>query len=358
MKINTVQTYNNNKSSVSPNFTGRHLNGSELRKLGTASIFTSTGLQSANFASGGSNVMLMLSGLLLGATGMTLNVVSMFIKNGTRLKLQKNIDFFKAQNVEQAANFAEQNFKIKHFDVNDLDTANWINNGLTNFSNRFQGETYMPSKISLKKFQGEKLADADAFYNAGKDIICFNENSYVNIDTKLKLLIDLALEVFTGQKEHLPDIIQRYIEKPNSFTNPQKLALCYALSNKIEMPLQILHNKPELTYEMIENPSAKDFGGKIQYNEFGALYHEMGHMLDYKGQSMAGKLYKKLTNQLHFRKEIDQMPIRSYAKTSQNEFIADTVAGMLNEDTYPQPMINLFNKLTSIRIPAAEKKDR
>ena len=80
MKINTVQTYNNNKSSVSPNFTGRHLNGSELRKLGTASIFTSTGLQSANFASGASNVMLMLSGLLLGATGMTLDVVSMFIK--------------------------------------------------------------------------------------------------------------------------------------------------------------------------------------------------------------------------------------------------------------------------------------
>ena len=82
MKINTVQTYNTNKKSIysSPSFTGRHLNGDKLRKLGSATIYTSAGIQGATLASGASNVMLMLSGLLLGATGMTLDVVSMFIK--------------------------------------------------------------------------------------------------------------------------------------------------------------------------------------------------------------------------------------------------------------------------------------
>ena len=67
------------------------------------------------------------------------------------LQLEKNIEFKKAETIEEAVNFAKTNFKIKKFKVEDLELANWINEGLCNINNRFQGEVYMPSKIVAKK---------------------------------------------------------------------------------------------------------------------------------------------------------------------------------------------------------------
>lgn len=45
------------------------------------------------------------------------------------------------------------------------------------------------------------------------------------------------------------------------------------------------------------------------------------------------------------------MPIPSYAKTNQDEFVAETIAGMLNGDVYSNQIMDLFNKLTTVRIP-------
>lgn len=362
MKINarTQQKiyYNDKKSDYnSPGFTGRCVNAAKLRQLASASIYTSAGIQTANIASGG-NEMLSFSGSVLLAAGCLLDAVGLFLKNSERLKLQKHIDFFKAQNVEQAANFAEQNFKIKFFDVKDLDTANWINNGLTELSNKFQGETYMPSNISFNKFKKKRLNITDALYHPRKDMICFNQNSYADIDNRLKFLMNgldskfkELFQALPGREDNFSDIIQRYIEKPDTFTNPQKLAMYYAIGNKTEVGLQILEKQESMVKYACQNPSAKDLYVNVRYNEFGLLYHEMGHMMRFKEQSTFAIKCKRLANISHFKKEVNQMPIPSYAKTNQDEFIAETIAGMLNGDVYSNQIMDLFNKLTSVRIP-------
>ena len=366
MKINAITQqkiyYNDRKSEYkTPSFTGRRVNYAKLRQLASASIYTSAGIQTANFALDG-NEMLSFSGFFLLAAGGLLDVVNLFLKNGERLKLQKHIDFFKAQNIEQAANFAEQNFKIKYFNVDDLDTANWINKGLAKLSNKFQGETYMPSNISFELLNGKRLGKIVAFYQPSSDTIYFNKNSYADIDNRLKILfqgleskLNELLQALPGREDNFSDIIQRYIENPNSFTNPQKVAMYYAIAKKTEVGLQIL-GKPESVVKyacknIVENPSAKDFYVNVRYNEFGLLYHEIGHMMHFKDQSKFEKTCKLLSNLLHFRKEIKQMPIHSFAKTKQNEFVAETIAGMLNGDVYSKQIMEFFSRLTTVRIP-------
>ena len=45
----------------------------------------------------------------------------------------------KAETIEEARAFAQEKLGIKKFKINDLEYANWVNEGLTNISNRFKG---------------------------------------------------------------------------------------------------------------------------------------------------------------------------------------------------------------------------
>ena len=193
-------------------------------------------------------------------------------------------------------------------------------------------------------------------------MIAFNQNLFDEIDNKLELVriglgskIKELSQALPGREDNFSDIIQRYIENPKSLTKPQKVALYLALIKKVQVGRQIM-NKPEVGVKeplknIVKNPYKKDLYGNIQYNEFGLLYHEMGHMMHYKELSSVGLISKRLANISHFKKEVKQMTIPSYSKTSQLEFVAETIAGMLNGDVYSQQIMDLFNKLTNVRIP-------
>lgn len=53
----------------------------------------------------------------------------------------EHIDFIKANTIDEAINFANKNFNIKTFEFgDDLEMANWVNEGLVNINNRFKGK--------------------------------------------------------------------------------------------------------------------------------------------------------------------------------------------------------------------------
>ncbi len=63
-------------------------------------------------------------------------------------KLAEHIDFTPAKTMEEAREFARTHLKIKKFDTaDDLEFANWVNEGLVNINNRYKGRAYMPKEV-------------------------------------------------------------------------------------------------------------------------------------------------------------------------------------------------------------------
>lgn len=63
-------------------------------------------------------------------------------------QLAEHIDFTPAKTMEEAKEFAKQHLKIKKFDTaNDLDLANWVNEGLVNINNKYKGKGHIPKEV-------------------------------------------------------------------------------------------------------------------------------------------------------------------------------------------------------------------
>ena len=66
-------------------------------------------------------------------------------------QLAENIQFVKADKIEDAIKFAQENLGVK-LDVNgQLKTANWINESLVNLSNKAKGKVLLPKSIKICK---------------------------------------------------------------------------------------------------------------------------------------------------------------------------------------------------------------
>lgn len=88
-------------------------------------------------------------GILAGAA-LAVTAAGLIIRG--RLKavtqLAEHIDFTPAKTMEEAKEFAKQHLKIKKFDTaNDLDLANWVNEGLVNINNKYKGKGHIPKEV-------------------------------------------------------------------------------------------------------------------------------------------------------------------------------------------------------------------
>ena len=64
--------------------------------------------------------------------------------------LAEFIEFKPAQTMDEAVEFAKKNFGIEKFDFkDDLELANWANEGLTNINNKAKGKIHMPKSLCL-----------------------------------------------------------------------------------------------------------------------------------------------------------------------------------------------------------------
>lgn len=139
-------------------------------------------------------------GILAGAA-LVVTVAGLIIRG--RLKavtqLAEHIDFTPAKTMEEAKEFAKKHLKIEKFDTaNDLDMANWVNEGLVNINNKYKGKGHIPKEVrpvpdELKETHKNVIATMSARLGKGfymEPILTVNvdffNNAHKFIDKRLK----------------------------------------------------------------------------------------------------------------------------------------------------------------------------
>lgn len=263
------------------------------------------------------------------------------------LQLAENIEFKKAETAKEAAEFAKKNFKIKKFKVENLELANWINEGLCNVNNRFKGKVYMPGKIVAKELE----KNVQGSYSTLKDTLYITTKSVEKADELLKFCLedidDILLNHPVGtQHDNLIKMIDIAKNNPNSLSSPEKWMLANTIAEAYETIKEASEVNPVLVMmASLGKVPEQDFMGPVNYNKFGTLYHELGHVFDTKSTPLLSR-FPQLFNGIRA-----QLPIRPYTKSKYKEYAADMFAGIMNNDKYPHNYMDLFHRITNIRFP-------
>ncbi len=136
--------------------------------------------------------------------------------------LWKNLNFKKADTMEDAASYARDVLGIKFFQLeNNLEAANWINEGLTNLQNIYKGKFKMPDAVAFltsKHMQSSPMAIIRMPYSKlmhlviNKDFLKSTE-SLEHINTLLKGLEEKGALAFSDGKYKFSIISRdRYIQ--------------------------------------------------------------------------------------------------------------------------------------------------
>lgn len=174
------------------------------------------------------------SGALLGVAALGL-IIRGRLKAVT--KLAEHIDFAPASTMEEAREFARQHLKIKKFDVaDDLDMANWVNEGLVNINNKYKGRAYIPDEVvAFSKEESAKRSSTLASMAAyqGKD---FRLHSQLRVNLgyfdNAKNNIQKMLDDFGFKKVPLDDGHSEVQMQILPFYNPDKLLDMMQISSK------------------------------------------------------------------------------------------------------------------------------
>ena len=257
-------------------------------------------------------------------------------------KLDKKITFNKAQTIEDAKNFARENLKIKNFKVNDLEYANWINEGLTNISNKFEGNVYFPQKIKLS----EKSSDAYASYRLINDTVTIYKKEIEKTANELDSILkdnnfgDLI-------KYKLDSNYDKFYEKlKQAYNNPSTLSILekFSLVRSCKSVKNYLIKQKNKKNTLLNNSTICN-NGNIYIDEFHTIYHEIGHCFDTKSNIIATMIFKRFLYQNKLKKL--SLP-KNYTRNTQ-EFIANIFAGLLQNKKYPLEIMNLYNKLIKFK---------
>ncbi|MBE7710977.1 MAG: hypothetical protein E7Z92_02420 [Cyanobacteria bacterium SIG31] len=268
-----------------------------------------------------------------------------FCVTDNQVKLEENIEFKKAETIEEARKFAEEKLGIKKFKINDLEYANWINEGLTNISNRFKGEVYFPQKI---KFHSYDRKNALADYVVIADTIRINkkriEERVSDLDNLLK---ENSYEELTkynlgkGYDDFCKKLTKAY-NSPESLTFFEKYSLVGSIYKVKERLKQLDNKKPSEI-----NTNGINLYGNIYQNEFETIYHEVGHCFDFKSKT----LIDICTDRIKSQKDLKHLVLPRYHKKNTFEFVASIFAGIMQGEKYPDDVMNLYKKLIKFKMP-------
>ncbi len=155
----------------------------------------------------------------------------------------EHIDFVKANTIEEAVNFAKQNFNIKTFDFgDDLEMANWVNEGLVNINNRFKGKANIVKKLRYAtddeiakqtKSDGRAgIAWCNSFHQKDDNShIIFNKDYINNSQTYFQKLLE---QLKINPKLENNEILAGYIPGGDRNTHNQILKICDKMLKKPE----------------------------------------------------------------------------------------------------------------------------
>lgn len=155
----------------------------------------------------------------------------------------EHIDFVKANTIDEAVNFAKQNFNINTFDFgNDLEMANLVNEGLVNINNRFKGKANIVKNLRFAtadeiakhtKSDGRAaIAWCNSFNQKGdNNHITFNKDYIDNAQTLFQKLLE---QLKINPKVENNQILGGYIAGADRNTHNQILSLCDKMLTKPE----------------------------------------------------------------------------------------------------------------------------
>lgn len=124
-------------------------------------------------------------GILTGAA-VAATAVGLIIRGRLKAvtKLAEHIDFTPAKTMEEAIEFAKTHLKIKKFDTaNDLDLANWVNEGLVQINNKYKGRAHIPNEVRpIPPEKKEEFTNTIAGMLSEQKGLKINSALYVNVD--------------------------------------------------------------------------------------------------------------------------------------------------------------------------------
>ena len=136
-------------------------------------------------------VKLGIAGGVLSLGGIIASVFFLKGKTLNHANFAEHIDFKPAQTMEEAIEFAKKHLGIENFNLgDDLEMANWVNEGLVKLSNRFKGKAQMPKNVILDEKFFAKNPDATAYHYAANETIAINKNYFDGLYEKLNKFIE------------------------------------------------------------------------------------------------------------------------------------------------------------------------
>ncbi len=218
-------------------------------------------------------------------------------------KLPKSVIFKKAENIEEAAKFAKDNFGIQEFNVQDINIANYVNKGMSILVNKTEGDIILPDIIEERP---RRYAVQAVYIKKGKKVLCINPNV-----TEDRTLL-----------EH--NISPEYFRRLNYF---EKLK--------------------------VKNHYTQENQKHIQRSIFHDLFHEIGHFNHiYQNPEIFNSIISDSnTSDVYKVKKEDMFKIGAYAYMGKAEMVAEVYAYLMQGICIPREFIKLYLKYGGPKIP-------
>ena len=347
-------------------------------------------------------------GIFLGVLG-AIGTAALLILRGKfskAIQLAEHIEFTKANSIEEAIEFGRQHLgikKYKNFTDKDLDTLNWINEGLTKINNKFKGKTKIPKTIEY--IEAEKGIMARVRHNGIRydSWLGINKSFFENIDNILKniaFINDKDYELFDETTtKSLKKLMQKY--KEGKLTNIEdKIKLFNEIktleNEKLQSParfIQEIMKNPEAKQKLIdkgllygENHNKykifdsfeidldkdlyaqtdprfvetmkkiliKESGYKMKHREqspYRTIFHEIGHLNDKvrnDDEALTGNVsfFEKIKAWGDNKKDFGTTcSVSDYASTSPGEFVAEVFAELVSGNKLSDEVMKLYKRL-------------
>lgn len=328
----------------------------------------------------------------------------------------EHIDFKPAKTMEEAVEFAKKHLGVEKFNLeNDVEMANWVNEGLVNISNRFKGKAHMPKNIIFDEKYFAKSPEAAAYCH-GSETIAFNKKYFSNdlikdVGEKLELLCPVADEgagtfkniIIHGEdwhiKEQLFEHYDKLLQNPQNYSrfdaahtgmliddyiaavkfaqkhpthmlkkcanNSKAMAICE--QNGIDLSIEKFN---KLSKEQQDEFMKKFYGVIYKHkiflaghashrgnSKFDILYHEMGHLLHNENTSIKDRVFGILSSKAEkaFLADIDKLDtagkISWYAQTNPKEFVAETFNALCAGKKLPDDVMKLYQYYKGSMLP-------
>lgn len=264
-------------------------------------------------------------------------------------ELAEHIDFKPAATIDEAKAFAKEHLGIRRFDIDDLEIANYVNEGFVEASNKLKGKLVLPNAVDTVK------GDSDAIMNYGKNLL---GERVIGINPKGASWDDLSKYLMDARSMKKQGLTPEQIAEQLNAQAQWKAR--YEKAGFVERA-NIAHQIEKV-------------GAKAGFDKYHELYHELGHLQHEYTNPQQFKKWAKYTgsdaidymkkNQLNLPAEIKEhilalnkhkevaRIIGGYATAYPGEFVADMYAHMLSGKKLCPELMELYNKYGGPKIPA------